>query len=47
MYRLPTMLVVAVLTWLYVTTVGTPAPLEPGQPPESVCQTLPPFPFTG
>ncbi|WP_158714103.1 hypothetical protein [Kitasatospora aureofaciens] len=47
-YRLPAMLVVAaVLTWLYITGMGTPAPLGPGQPPESVCRILPPFPFTG
>ncbi|MFJ3218728.1 hypothetical protein ACIPLC_22750 [Kitasatospora sp. NPDC086801] len=47
-YRLPAMLAaVVVLTWLYVAGMGSPAPLRPGQPPESVCRVLPPFPFTG
>ncbi|MFD7450434.1 hypothetical protein [Kitasatospora sp. NPDC059827] len=47
-YRLPALLAAAaVLTWLYVTGMGSPAPLQPGQPRDSVCRVLPPFPFTG
>ncbi|MEV7596356.1 hypothetical protein AB0O91_03095 [Kitasatospora sp. NPDC089797] len=47
-YALPVLLAAAaVLTWLYVTGMGSPAPLLPGQPPESVCGVLPPFPFAG
>ncbi|WP_344465765.1 hypothetical protein [Kitasatospora kazusensis] len=37
----------AVLTWLYVSGMGAPAPVPPGGPPEAVCRTLPAFPFTG
>ncbi|MFD0526343.1 hypothetical protein ACFQ1I_02285 [Kitasatospora arboriphila] len=47
-YLLPVLAVTAaVLTGLYVTGMGTPAPTRPGTPPEAACWSLPSFPFTG
>ncbi|WP_030273806.1 hypothetical protein [Streptomyces sp. NRRL B-24484] len=47
-YLLPVMvLTAAALTWLYVIGMGTPAPSQPGVPPELACWRLPSFPFTG
>lgn len=47
-YLLPVMCAVAaVLTWLYVTGMGSPAPLRPGDPEEAACWTMPAFPFIG
>ncbi|WP_033822703.1 hypothetical protein [Kitasatospora sp. MBT63] len=37
----------AVLTWLYVTGMGGPAPVPPGAPEEQACWTMPGFPFLG
>ncbi|MFF0390453.1 hypothetical protein ACFYS8_17440 [Kitasatospora sp. NPDC004615] len=39
--------VAAVLTWLYVVGMGSPAPLRPGDPGEGACWTVPVFPFLG
>ncbi|MEV7121105.1 hypothetical protein [Kitasatospora griseola] len=47
-YLLPAMSVVAaVLVWLYVTGMGSPAPLRPGDPEEAACWTMRTFPFLG
>ncbi|GAA2272735.1 hypothetical protein GCM10010430_68390 [Kitasatospora cystarginea] len=39
--------VAAVLTWLYVLGMVHPAPLQPGDPSDAACRTVPIFPFTG
>ncbi|GJF32735.1 hypothetical protein KNE206_54350 [Kitasatospora sp. NE20-6] len=47
-YLLPAMAAAAaVLSWLYVIGMGSPAPLEPGEPQEAACWTMPTFPFLG
>ncbi|KQV11886.1 hypothetical protein [Kitasatospora sp. Root107] len=47
-YLLPAMAVAAaVLGWLYVIGMGSPAPLGPGEPEEAACWTMPIFPFIG
>ncbi|MEV8093326.1 hypothetical protein [Kitasatospora sp. NPDC085879] len=45
---LPAMAVAAaVLSWLYVIGMGSPAPLKPGVPEEAACWTMATFPFLG
>ncbi|WP_431676447.1 hypothetical protein [Kitasatospora sp. KL5] len=45
-YLVPAMLAVAAgLTWLYVMGMGSPAPLQVGEPMEDSCRTMPSFPF--
>ncbi|WP_146259113.1 hypothetical protein [Streptomyces tateyamensis] len=47
-YLLPVLVAAtAALTWLYVTGMGHPAPLSPGDAPEVRCWNMPTFPFNG